>query len=73
MLTPQRWNLLRAMAVQGPLAMREVARRVGRDLKGVHGDLHALLAADLLDRTPDGRAVFPYDVVHVEFTVGVGA
>jgi predicted transcriptional regulator len=57
-LTPRRWELLRAMAGQGPLAMRKVARRVGRDVKGVHGGLHALLAllaAGLLDRKADGR------------------
>ena len=68
-LTPRRWELLRTMAGQGPLAMREVARRVGRDVKGVHGDLHALLSAGLLDRTADGRVVFPYDAVHVDFTL----
>lgn len=68
-LTPRRWALLRAMAGQGPLAMREVARRVGRDVKGVHGDLHALLGAGLLDRTADGGVVFPYDAVHVDFTL----
>ncbi len=42
---------------------------MGRDVKGVHGDLHALLDAGLLDRTADGRVVFPYDAVKVEFTV----
>jgi hypothetical protein len=36
-----------------------VARRVGREVKGVHGDLHALLDAGLLDRTVNGRVVFP--------------
>ena len=55
------------------MAMREAARRVGRDVKGVHGDLHALLDAGLLDRTKDGRVVFPNDAVKVEFTVGAGA
>jgi predicted transcriptional regulator len=68
-LTPQSWDLLRTMAGQGPLAMREVARRIGRDVKGVLGDLHALIAAGLLDRTADGRVVFPYDAVHVDFTL----
>jgi predicted transcriptional regulator len=53
--------------------MGEVARRVGRDVKGVHGDLHARLAAGLLDRTADGRVVFPYDAMKVEFTVEAGA
>ena len=31
--TAQRWELLKAMAGQGPLTIREVARRVGRDVK----------------------------------------
>jgi predicted transcriptional regulator len=54
-------------------ATREVARRIGRDVKGVHGDRHALLAVGLLDRTADRRLEFPYDAVKVEFTVGPGA
>lgn len=49
---------------------REVVGRVGRDVKGVHGDLHALLATGLLDRTADGQVVFSYDAVKVELTVG---
>ena len=68
-LTPRRCDVLRAMAGQGPLSMREVARRVGRDVKAVHGDLHALLDAGLLDRTADGQVLFPYDAVHVDFTL----
>lgn len=68
-LTPRRWALLRAMAGQGPLSIRATARRLDRDVKGVHADIHALLAAGLLERTPDGQVVFPYDAVHVDFTV----
>ena len=41
-LTAKRWELVKAMAGQGPLTIREVARRVGRDVKAVHGDAHAL-------------------------------
>jgi predicted transcriptional regulator len=40
---------------------------VGRDLEAVHGDVHALLDAGLLERTDDGRVVFPYDAVRVTF------
>jgi len=49
-LTPKRWALLRAMTGTGPLGIREVARRVGRDVKSVHGDIQALLKAGVLDR-----------------------
>lgn len=66
-LTPRRWDLLKAMAGQGPMAIREAARRAGRDVKTVHGDVHALLDAGVLDRAEDGRIVFPYDAVRVEF------
>jgi predicted transcriptional regulator len=68
-LTAKRWELLKAMTGQGPLTIRETARRVGRDVKAVHGDVHALLDAGVLDKTEDGKIVFPYDAVHVDFTV----
>ena len=53
----------------GPLAIRDVARRVGRDVKSVHGDLQALLKAGVIDRVDDGRVLFPYDEVHVDFVL----
>ena len=65
-LTPRRWDLLRVMAGAGPLSIREVSRRVGRDVKSVHGDVQALLGAGVLDRSGN-RIVFPYDAVHVDF------
>lgn len=68
-LTAKRWELLKAMAGEGPLSMREVARRVGRDVKAVHGDVHALLDAGVLDKTENGRIEFPFDAVRVDFTL----
>ena len=68
-LTSRRWDLLKAMAGQGPMSLHEAARRVRRDVKGVHGDAHALLDAGVLRRIDDGRIEFPYDAVHVEFTL----
>lgn len=68
-LTPKRWEIVRAMTGTGPLAIREVARRVARDVKSVHGDVQALLKAGVLDRADDGRIVFPYDEVRVDFVV----
>jgi predicted transcriptional regulator len=57
------------MTAAGPIAIREVARRVARDVKSVHGDIQALLKAGVLDRTDDGRIVFPYDEIHVDFVL----
>lgn len=65
-LTRKRWELLRAMTGQDAMSIREAARRVGRDVKAVHGDVQALIQAGLIDRTDDGIA-FPYDAVHVDF------
>lgn len=68
-ITPKRWEVLRAMTGAGPLAVREVARRVGRDVKTVHGDIQALLKAGVVDRTEGGQIMFPYDEVHVDFVL----
>lgn len=65
-LTPLRWNILKAMTGAGPLALREVARRVERDVRGVHADVHALVVAGLIERNEAGFQ-FPYDAVHVDF------
>lgn len=50
-----------------PVSIREAARRVGRRVKAVHGDVTALLKAGVLDRNDKGRIVFPYEAVKVEF------
>ena len=67
-LTAKRWEILHAMTGQGALAIREVGRRVGRDVKAVHGDVTALIEAGVLERSDNG-VVFPYDAVHVDFTL----
>jgi predicted transcriptional regulator len=66
-LTAKRWELLKALCGAGPVTVREAARRVRRDVKGVHGDLTALLAAGVLDRTESGQVEFPYEAIKVEF------
>jgi predicted transcriptional regulator len=66
-LTQKRWELLKALCGAGPVSIREAARRVGRDVKAVHGDVTALLNAGVLDRTEDGRIVFQFEAVKVEF------
>ena len=66
-LTAKRWELLKVLCGAGPVSIREAARRVGRDVKAVHGDVTALLNAGVLDRTEAGEIVFPYDAVKVEF------
>ena len=66
-LTAKRWELLKALCGAGPVSIREAARRVGRDVKAVHGDVVALLNAGVLDRAEGGGIVFPFEAVKVEF------
>ena len=66
-LTAKRWELLKCLCGAGPVSIREAARRAGRDVKAVHGDVTALLNAGVLERSDDGLIVFPYEAVKVEF------
>lgn len=66
LLTAKRWNLLRTLTGAGPVSIREAARRVGRDIKAVHSDVHALLTAGVLRKTGDGLIVFPFDALRLD-------
>ena len=66
-LTSKRWELLKVMTGAGPITIRAAARRLGRDVKAVHGDVHALLNAGILQKTDNGRIEFPFEAVHVDF------
>jgi predicted transcriptional regulator len=66
-LGAKRWELLKSMAGKGPMTVRGAARAVKRDVKAVHGDVHALLDAGVIERAEDGKIVFPYDAIHVDF------
>lgn len=69
LLTAKRWELLRALAGAEPVSIRAAARRVGRDVKAVHADVHALLNAGVLQKTAVGQIVFPYDTVRLDVTL----
>ena len=71
-LNPRRLALLKVMVGQGPLSMREVARRAQRDVKAVHGDLTLLLEAGVIYRAETG-VLFPYDRIHVDYVLEAAA
>jgi predicted transcriptional regulator len=68
-----RCELIEAMAGKGPMSLRAAARLVGKDVKTVHGDAHALLRNGILKKNSKGQIVFPYDAIHVDFTVPAAA
>ena len=63
----KRWEVLNLMTGSGAMTIRELARRLKRDVKAVHGDVHALLNAGILQKTDIGQIVFPFDALHVDF------
>lgn len=69
LLTAKRWEIVRVMTGAEPMTIREAARRVNRDVKAVHGDVHALLNAGILQKTENSRIVFPFDAIHVDVTL----
>ncbi|MDO8358509.1 MAG: transcriptional regulator [Devosia sp.] len=68
-LAPNRMAVVNAMTGAGPLSIREIARRVHRDFKGVHTDITALLDSGVLEKTEEGLVVFPYDEIHFDFVM----
>lgn|SRR5688572_9730677 len=72
-LSPKRLEIVRVMTGAGPLSIREIARRVGRDFKGVHTDTALLLEAGVIDKDDQGRLTFPYDRIHVDFEIPAAA
>jgi predicted transcriptional regulator len=71
-LAPSRLTIIKAIAGQGALSIREVARRVNRDVQAVHRDVTTLINAGVIDRTADGIE-FPYDRLHFEYDVSAAA
>jgi predicted transcriptional regulator len=71
-LAPSRLAIVRVLAGQGALSIREVARRVGRDVQAVHRDVTTLINAGVIDRTDDGIE-FPYERIHFEYDVSAAA
>ena len=72
-ITPKRWGVLEAMSGAGEMSLRELARRLERDVKSVHLDVHALLETGLLEKTESGKIVCPFDKVRVDFTLAQAA
>ncbi len=65
-LTEKRWALVRTLQEAGELPVRELARRVGRDVKRVHQDAQALIALGLFEKTDSGGLCCPFADIHVD-------
>lgn len=65
-LTEKRWALIRALQEAGEVPVRELARRVKRDVKRVHEDAQTLVTLGLCEKTETGGLVCPYADIHVD-------
>lgn len=72
-VAPNRMALVQTLTGAGPVTLREAARRVGRDVRAVHSDVHMLLQAGVLRNDDEGRIEFPYTAVHVDFKLKAAA
>lgn len=58
--TPKRWDLIGALRAAGPLSVAELARRLRRDYKNVHGDVESLAEWLVIERDEQGRVLVPW-------------
>lgn len=72
-LTERRWAIVQALQGQGELAVRELARRVQRDVKRVHEDVQVLTELGLLERSETGGVECPFAEVHIDMQMRVAA
>jgi len=62
----RRWALVQALLGAGELSVRELSRRVERDVKRVHEDVTALTELGLIERAERRGVVCPFDDIHVD-------
>lgn len=66
-LTERRWAIVHALQKDGGVVgVRELARRLQRDVKRVHEDAAALVELGLIERTDSGALICPFSDIHVD-------
>ena len=73
-LSERRWMIVRTLQQgAGPLAVRELARRVGRDVKRVHEDVQVLAELGLVERGESGSVLCPFSDIHIDMHLSPAA
>lgn len=62
-MTPRRWELLRALVGHEPQPLSVLSDWVGRDADEVRADIDALAKAGVVERAAEDRVSFPFDSV----------
>jgi predicted transcriptional regulator len=72
LLTDRRVELLRSIMTERPDSIRQLAERLDRDVKTVHGDLQVLAEYDIVHFEQAGRAkrpFVPYDSIEISLEI----
>ena len=64
--TPKRWELLASLRQGGSMTIAELARRLGRNYKNVHGDVVKLTEWLAVEKDVQGRIFAPYSEIIVD-------
>ncbi|HRP96980.1 MAG TPA: hypothetical protein PL143_12055 [Rhodocyclaceae bacterium] len=64
--TPKRWELIGVLRANGPLTVAELALRLRRDYKNVHGDVESLMEWMAVERDGQGRVCVPWSDIIVD-------
>lgn len=72
-LTQRRWEIVRALQGAGPVGVRELARRMERDVRRVHEDVVALAELGLVERTDSGAVLCPFADIHIDMHLRAAA
>ncbi|MDP3670567.1 MAG: MarR family transcriptional regulator [Telluria sp.] len=70
--TPRRWDLLAALREGGPMTIAELARRLRRDYKNVHGDVEKLAEWRVVEKNDKGFVFAPYSEIVVDIRLPHG-
>jgi predicted transcriptional regulator len=73
LLSPNRWSLLRSLRKHGPSSIRAVSKALGRDYRGVHSDVTALLQAGLIEKDEAGKVLVPWSKITAEMNFEAAA
>ncbi|MDP1748425.1 MAG: hypothetical protein Q8L22_03125 [Reyranella sp.] len=71
-LTERRWALISMLQGKGAMSIRELARRVERDVKRVHEDVSVLTELGLFE-CDEGGIACPFARIHVDFELAATA
>lgn len=68
-LTERRWQLLNELLGNGTVGVRELARRLGRDVKRVHEDAAELVELGLIEKDERGALRCPFGNIHIDMVM----